>query len=266
MSYSYVLENRGIQPIESVPFPADDIGFLNGYGCFETIRVTKGRVPFLDLHYQRLRNAAEYLAIPFSINKTDLRLTIEKLLKKNDAQEARLNLYLTPGDAGAGEPGYLLGVMRPFTIPFSTTTVSLKIYQESTLRSSVFRYKLMSRFSYVHPKLGLGPDQDLLIVDPKNQVLETSIASVIFVQDDMLIFPDIEAHYIVPGVGQTLLKRACTQAGFKVKMRTVTLSDLPHMSEIFLVNALRGIIRVSAIDSVPGLRSKTVTDQVMTCF
>src|SRR3989339_2157727 len=96
MNYPYLSWNFSILKSEEFIFPLDDVGFLYGYGLFETLLLLNGEPIFFEEHFERMKNGAKTLLIPFNIQSHLIKNEIEKLVKKNNITKAKLNLYLTP--------------------------------------------------------------------------------------------------------------------------------------------------------------------------
>ena len=61
-------------------------GFLFGWGVFETLRAYKGKVPFLDLHIERLNKGLKSLEIDEA--QLDFQSKISELLELNNLDDA----------------------------------------------------------------------------------------------------------------------------------------------------------------------------------
>src|SRR6476620_4304373 len=74
---------------ENTPvFNADNRGFKYGDGVFETIKVSKERIPLIDFHFERLITSLQLLKIQHSYTKELLVQWIMRLCQLNQCQDS----------------------------------------------------------------------------------------------------------------------------------------------------------------------------------
>ena len=88
-----------------------------------------------------------------------------------------------------------------------------------------------------------------LLLDTDGSVLESARASVFVVLDDGLHTPPLDGR-ILPGTGRARLIETAQSVGLPVFQRRLTLADVAAATEVFVVNALRGVVAVSTIDGL----------------
>src|SRR4029077_14078176 len=91
-----------------------------------------------------------------------------------------------------------------------------------------------------------GPGEQLLIQDADGEVLETDRASIFAVVNERLRTPAADGR-ILPGVTRAAVLKAARFNGIEVTTGAITLAQLAGASEVFVTNALRGVIPVQAI-------------------
>ncbi len=91
-----------------------------------------------------------------------------------------------------------------------------------------------------------GPGEQLLIEDAGGEVLETDRASVFAVVNGSLQTPPADGR-ILPGVTRAAVLRAARLNGIEVTTGALTRTQLADASEVFVTNALRGVMPVQAI-------------------
>jgi len=84
----------------------NDRGFLLGDGVFETMRIYDGNVFCFEDHYDRLKNSAELLEIPFFMPADEMIQIIKTLLAKNNLNDKNASIRMTL-TRGAGPRGLL---------------------------------------------------------------------------------------------------------------------------------------------------------------
>jgi len=89
----------------------------------------------------------------------------------------------------------------------------------------------------------LGPDEHLLIVDTDGDVLETDRGNVFAVIDGTLCTPPLDGR-LLPGITRATVLRLAAEAGIPAKEVRLTVADLADAAEVFMTNAVRGLIPV----------------------
>ena len=91
----FIFLNDKIIPDTEGSISSGDRGFLYGDGIFETFRSYDG-VPFkLTEHIERMRHSAKRLKIFFKYTNTEISKIIEKLIDKNNNQNAYIRITLS---------------------------------------------------------------------------------------------------------------------------------------------------------------------------
>jgi para-aminobenzoate synthetase/4-amino-4-deoxychorismate lyase len=95
----------------------------------------------------------------------------------------------------------------------------------------------------------LGPDQHLLITDETGELLETDRANVFAVTDGVLLTPPADGR-LLPGITRAAALRAAQAHGIRIGQKPLTLDELTQADEVFVTNAVVGVVPVTAIDTV----------------
>src|SRR5690606_13745437 len=93
------------------------------------------------------------------------------------------------------------------------------------------------------------PGVDALVVDTDGSVLETGRASVFAVFDDGIHTSALDGR-VLPGTARARLVELLLREGIPVHQRRLTTGDLARAHEVFVANALRGVVPVVAVDGV----------------
>ncbi len=93
---------------------------------------------------------------------------------------------------------------------------------------------------------GLSPDEQLLLVDETGELLETDRACVFAVIDGVLLTPPADGR-ILPGTTRAAALRAAHGLGVKVGQKPLTLDELTAATEVFVTNAVVGVLPVTAV-------------------
>lgn len=248
---------------ESIPFPFSDAGFLYGYGCFETIRVQNGVAPLLQEHIRRLRVSALILDLPFVWQGSAIRHAVTELLQHNHAKEAVLNIYLTGGEREVlsqckPEPQLLMVLRHGKTLPVHGLRLTTR--EVSFQRIKADQFKLMAYAKNIWEKRLAYPFDDVLLYDHNQYILETTNANFFLLEGDLLVTPKEDS--IVNGVMRQFVIAHAPSLGLKVRQEEVPMERLGDADEIFLTNAVHGIIPIVELEKFPGLKSGTMTHKI----
>jgi para-aminobenzoate synthetase component I len=94
-----------------------------------------------------------------------------------------------------------------------------------------------------------GPDQHLLLTDETGELLETDRANVFAVIDGVLLTPPADGR-LLPGTTRAAVLQAARGHGIRVGQKPLTLDELTQASEVFVTNAVAGVLPVAAIGTV----------------
>lgn len=220
-----------------------------GDALFETIRVFEGRAPYLRAHVARLTGGLRLLGfeVPDEWSADFFLDHLQKIAPRN--ARVRLTVWRAPGGlylpadntphwllaAGAlehdrfvwPERGLLLGVCASVRLPVDAYS-NLK-----TLNAP--RYGAAAREAAAK-----GYD-DTLILNAFERVCEATSSNVFWWENDTLCTPPL-AEGCVAGVLRAEILRLARQEGLAVQEKPATFAAVCAADEIFLTNAVRGMI------------------------
>jgi para-aminobenzoate synthetase / 4-amino-4-deoxychorismate lyase len=94
-----------------------------------------------------------------------------------------------------------------------------------------------------------GPDQHLLLIDETGELLETDRANVFAVMDGVLLTPPADGR-LLPGTTRAAVLRAARAHGISIGQKPLTLDELTQASEVFVTNAVAGVVPVTAVETL----------------
>ena len=265
--YTYISKNFNIVNEKDLSFPFSDMGFLYGYGLFETMRVTDGKVKLMTQHYKRLFRSSISLDIDIPFSEYEFCAGVTALIQKNKVSSAVFNVYLTAGDRSGlltkeEKPSpVLLMVLRPFESDKLKNTVRLDFKKESFQRTPLDGLKTMAWMkNWLELRFSNEDSDDVLLYNGQSHILETPLANVFFVKNNQLITPC--SSCVLQGVTREFLIENQQSIPYDIIQRDIHKDELAQMDEIFLTNSLKGIVKVTYLKSFPQLKSKSVTENI----
>jgi branched-chain amino acid aminotransferase len=245
-----------------------DAGLLHGAGLFETMRAKNGKVFRLRQQLERLTRSAQTLSIPFSLGEPQLREMVGDLLEANGLSDARLRLTVTRGDMHAATaedpvPPVTLILSAAAFQPYPQSlyekgmTVIVSTYKQNP-ENPITGHKVTSYFDRLlalREAQQLKAGEALWFTAHTNHLAEGSISNVFIVdKDGILATPPLTVpektnqRLCLPGITRQVTLELATAAGILPHERLLTVNDLLAAREVFLTNAIMGIMPVTRIE------------------
>lgn len=231
-----------------------DHGLLYGDGCFEGLRLKRGRLFRPDQHLSRLQASAKALAISLPYSAEELVDAVRQCAQVNDIRDGHIRIVLT---RGPGRPGL---DARNADSPTVIVTVYPLPARRSSIRlvtSGVRRRGLahlggqVKSLNYLDSILAkqeasaAGVD-DALLLDDLGFVSEATAANVILIENGLVIAAQSESA--LPGITRRSLLGRALELGYETQMQRITLARLYTAQAVLLTGTALGVVPVSEID------------------
>jgi branched-subunit amino acid aminotransferase/4-amino-4-deoxychorismate lyase len=222
-------------------------GFMFGRGVFETIRVLSGRPVFVQAHLARISRSAAAVGLQWEPVLADVAARCEELVRLNELSEGSLKLVVFADVDGVSE----LMVARDFVYPEAAYSNGFSVAVTRTesctlMRPAAAGHKVTSYLKNLLARetaRGQGHDETLF-VGAADQVIEGSASNVFIVRNGEVLTPPVEAG-VLPGIVRAEILKRC---GGRVREQNFTLAELKSADEVFLTNALMGVMPVRRVD------------------
>ncbi|HWQ89644.1 MAG TPA: aminotransferase class IV [Desulfitobacteriaceae bacterium] len=239
--------------MNSVTLPADDRLLLFGYGLFETVLVTAEGPRLLRAHWQRMQDGAKVLNLSLPDFSDWLEQIDHFLLAIPLKPPYALRLTLSGGSPAQNHPPRLLLQSRPFSYTASQYENGIRVYllpsphnEHSPLtriKSTNYLENLLAKEEAVNNNAAEG-----LWFNCQGFLAEGTMSNIFFVCKQTLCTPSL-ACGCLPGTRRALILRLAAQLQIPVIEGTFTRDDLLLAEEVFLSNALMGIMPVQRINN-----------------
>jgi branched-chain amino acid aminotransferase len=226
--------------------PADR-ALEHGLGLFETSRTWNGHPSLLIRHLDRLRRSAEALHLPLESASLPNADAVAALLRESRVgTDARIRITLTGGVSDAA--GSTLWMRCDPLSPDPTTTGVILVpapwpivYDDPLARHKSLNY--WSRRLAFEDARRRGADEALFSTT-EGRIWEGSRSNLFLVRDETLWTPGLEGP-IVPGIMRGLVLERAASLDLAIREGDLWGHDLDEAEEVFLTNAVRGIIPVA---------------------
>src|SRR5579871_5759390 len=104
--HRYLLHNNDIRDASELCLSPGQVGVLNGWGVFSTIRVYEGVLFAWERHWARMQRDAALMRVPFPEEASWLEQRLHRLIEVNHAANATLRVVVIRNRGGMWEgPG-----------------------------------------------------------------------------------------------------------------------------------------------------------------
>jgi branched-subunit amino acid aminotransferase/4-amino-4-deoxychorismate lyase len=245
----HVLLDNVLLPATAAQIPATSEGFLYGHGVFETVKVTSARPAFLAQHHARLTASARSLDLPYAVSLDNLRERLHRVITANALTEGSAKIVVfTQDSATTGE----LITTKANAYPPETYTRGFRLQTVFTgeRTGALSAHKTLNYLANIRAKraaVASGFDEPLFLT-PAGIVIEGATTNLFIVRDGIAHTPTL-ANGPLPGIARAQVLALHGPA--RARESLLTHDDLRHASEIFVTNALLGVMPVTTLDERP---------------
>ncbi|OGO00324.1 MAG: hypothetical protein A2Y59_03665 [Chloroflexi bacterium RBG_13_52_14] len=269
--------NGALVPRSQARISPFDLGFLYGFGLFETMRAYSGHIFRIHKHLERLRQSAALIGLP--LNAFDLEKACYDTLKANQLDDARTRLTVSMGEGEA--------VLDPPKHPRPTVLVIASSYNPPSAETYRNGYKAvvssirqnsqsplprLKTVNYLNNILArreakdAGADEALLL-NERNLLCEGSTSNVFLVSGGGMITPSVESGCL-PGITRQVVLEITKELGIGIAQREVQLEELLRADEAFLTSSLIELMPLTEVNGKligEGKRGK-LTQKLMVAY
>ena len=230
-----------------------------GYSVFEGIRSYKNvngetKIFKEQEHFDRLKNSAEAMNMPYTWTSEELIAAAYEVLKKNNLQDA----YVRPLVFAPANMGFVKNEVSNIVIevwemlPFFGEKL-LKVMTSSFQRPNPKAFKITAKASghYVNSILASqeakskGYDEALL-TDMNGYVAEGTGANVFYEKEGKLFTPS--PGHILPGITRATVIEICEELEIPFEEKLITIDELKNADAVFFCGTAAEVIGWESLD------------------
>lgn len=248
----------------------DDRGFLFADGVYEVIRAYQGRLFKLTEHLDRLAYGLKELRID-GVDVQALRTLVYQLLKANGLENSEATIYLqiTRGIAPrshqfppAGTPPTIYLEAKPFSPPTAaqqTGVTAIIVPDQRWARCDIKTVGLLANTLASQRAHETGAFEAIFSRD--GVLLEGSHSSILFVKDNVLIFPPL-TNYVLGSITRSVLLSLATAEAIPTAIQSCHENQTHEFQEIIMAGTGVEVVPVMAVNGkkigggVPGAITK----------
>jgi branched-subunit amino acid aminotransferase/4-amino-4-deoxychorismate lyase len=238
-----------IMPEEALAVPVSDRVFEHGLGLFETLRTVRGAAPLLPRHLARMTRSAEELGLPFDPTALPDQEAIRRLLAANGMTgDAMIRITLSGGTSEGGRATvWMRSAPLPPPAPSDGAVIGfagLRFDLDPLARHKTLNY-WSRRLAY---EQGRAQGADEVLFQFRGGYWEGSRTNLFVIRRKALATSGLDGP-VLPGIMRALVLELAPAVGLEPVLAEwgISRDQLLRADEVFLTNAVRGIIPVGRI-------------------
>lgn len=253
-----LLHNDEIRDTSAQDLSAGQVGLLNGWGVFSTIRVYDGVMFAWERHWARMHTDAGRMRVPFPPEQDWLTQRLNRLIEANQAFNATLRVAVIRNRGGMFEGP---GPMRDFDVVAFTADVNpwgdrVKLGMIPNARYAASEFAGTKNLSWSENLTWYerAHDQGLdevVLLNERGEVCECTSANIFAVEGSEVWTPPLDSGCL-PGVTRALLLEEIRVPGLRTGEKTLLPADLEAADEVFITSTTRELLPVVSIEGWKG--------------
>ena len=270
--HSLLLHNGRLVATSEKTLSPGQVGLMNGWGVFSTLRVAGGVLFAFERHWARMRKDAELMRVPMPKDPEAFREDLLALVEANEAHEATLRVAVVRNRGGFFEGA---GIESDFDVVAFTTGLqawgtSVKLAVEEQARHGANRFagvKIISwaqNLTWLERAKGQGCDE-VVLLNEHGRVSECTSANIFAVMPDGVWTPPLAAGCL-PGVTRSIILEELRVPGVTAGERDLPMNDLYSAKSVFITSTTRELLAVESIAGRPVNREDSVRERLQSAF
>lgn len=258
--HRFLLHNDAVLDTGQKDLAAGQVGLLNGWGVFSTIRVADGVLFAFERHWERMRRDAVRMRVPFPEDAQWLKTRLMRLVEANDAHNATLRVVVVRNRGGLFEAPNL---DRDFDLIAFTTGLrqwgdSARLTMKAQARHAQCEFagaKILSwaqNLAWYEEAHERGFDE-VVLLNERDEVSECTSANIFAIRGGEVATPPLNSGCL-PGITREVLLEQIHLPGVSFVEKTLLPRDLEGADQIFITSSTRDLLPVSHVE---GLKVKS---------
>jgi branched-chain amino acid aminotransferase len=270
--HRFLLHNDEILDAHQKSLSAGQVGLLNGWGVFSTIRVQEGVLFAFERHWERMQRDAARMHVPFPTDRDEVRARLSRLIEANSAWNATLRAVVVRNHGGLFEGPDLA---RDFELIAFTANINA---WGNTVRLAIKPYGRYAQNEFAGTKVlswaqnltwyeeahQRGLDE-LILLNERGEVCECTSANLFIARGSEVFTPPLNSGCL-PGVTRALLLEEIRVAGISAAEKTLLPKDLEEADQVFITSTTRDFLPVSHIEGLTVRNSGNVVAALTRAF
>lgn len=264
--HRHLLHNWEIRDTRENLVSPGQVGLLNGWGVFSTLRVKQGVLFAWERHVARMKKDAALMHVPFPDDSGRMLAGLGKLVEANQAENSTLRVAVIRNTGGMFDGP---AIERPYDIIAFTKdlvdwTPGVRLMTTANARHSNSPFagtKILSwsmNLTWLEQARQAGFDE-MLLLDDRGNVSECTSANIFAVFGNEVRTPPL-ASGCLPGITRAILLEEIHVDGIRVVEQPLTPAELGQADAVFITSSTRDLLQVGVVDSTAMGTSAPVRD------
>jgi len=247
------------------------VGLMNGWGIFSTLRVQDGVLFAWERHWARMQRDAARMRVPFPAHAGWLEERLYRLIERNRAANSTLRVIVVRNRGGMWEgPSEREFDTIALTAPLNDWGEAVKLGIVSNARHAASEFagtkylswsENLTRYERAHEQ---GFDE-VVLLNERGEVAECTSANIFIVKGDEVWTPPLFSGCL-PGVTRALLLEEIQVPGFAIAEKILIPKDLEAADEIFVTSTTRDLMPVASVEGLKIKGGRRVRDRLQEAF
>jgi branched-chain amino acid aminotransferase len=269
--HRFLLHNDDIHDTGDRVLSPGQVGLMNGWGIFSTLRVKDGVLFAWERHWARMQRDAARLRVPFPDDEKSLEARLYRLIDANQAVNSTLRVIVVRNRGGMWEgPSERAFDIIALTAPLHDWGEAVKLGMIPHARHAASEFagtkylswsENLARYERVHEQ---GFDEAVLL-NERDEVAECTSANIFAVHGENVSTPPLSAGCL-PGVTRALLLQEIHLPNLTISEKRILRSDLESADEVFITSTTRDLMPVSSVEGLRIRPGRKVRDRLQQAF
>jgi branched-chain amino acid aminotransferase len=267
--HRFLLHNNNILDAHEKSLSAGQVGLLNGWGVFSTLRVADGVLFAFERHWERMHRDAAKVRVPFPGDPAELKSQLLRLVEANSAWNSTLRVMVVRNRGGMFEGP---DMERDFDVLAFTKDlnpwgngVRLAIKPHARYAENEFSgCKILSwsqNLTWYEEAHQRGFDE-VVLLNERGDVSECTSANIFAATGGEVYTPPLNSGCL-PGVTRELLLDVVRVPGIKVMERALKPQDLERADQVFITSTTRDLLPAVFIEGLNTNNRGSVVDPLV---
>lgn len=251
--HRYLIHNGEFAETSQKLMSPGQVGVLNGWGVFSTLRVKDGVLFAWERHWARMKNDAALMNIPFPADSDAIRADMLRLVERNEAFDGTLRMAILRNHGGQFEGA---GIATDYDVVAFTKDAAkwgagcrLAVTPEARHSGGQFAgTKILSwslNLALLEQAQRQGYDETVLL-DSRGLVSECTSANIFAVFGGDVRTPS-RISACLPGITRAILLEEIRVPGLTISEGDLRLEELSAADEVFVTSSTRNLLPVLEI-------------------
>ncbi|KUO76182.1 MAG: aminotransferase class IV [Desulfosporosinus sp. BRH_c37] len=228
---------------------------LFGFGLFETLLITAAGPLFVDLHWQRMNKGADLLGLDLPAKHEWVKLVQKYIEETPSSFPYALRVTLSGGSPLNQLPSQVLFLKRALPYTSDQYRLGIRLHLLPSPRNELSPLVSIKSTNYLENILAKeeamknGAEEGLWL-NTKGHISEGTMSNLFFIKNETLFTPSL-ASGCLPGTRRQLILNLACSLQIPICEGFYPFSNLLSADEIFMTNALMGVMPVRQVDDFP---------------